>query len=106
MNLSQDNCSQETKAKIVKDPHPFLSQLDKGWNVNGSTLSRSFVFSQFKNSLAFVNTIAAIADFQEVFPEIVLYNKHVKISMNTGRLSYCCFIFAAKIDAALHLMGM
>ncbi|MFA5877505.1 MAG: 4a-hydroxytetrahydrobiopterin dehydratase [Candidatus Paceibacterota bacterium] len=74
------------------------------WRVSSDTKSilREFVFKDFKEALAFVNKVGAIAEEEGHHPDIKLFEyKNVSISLWThaiGGLSENDFIVAAKID--------
>ncbi|MBI3573628.1 4a-hydroxytetrahydrobiopterin dehydratase [Candidatus Kaiserbacteria bacterium] len=74
------------------------------WKVSDDELSisRQFAFKNFKEALAFVNTVGAIAEEEGHHPDINLFGfKNVLITLSThaiGGLSENDFILAAKID--------
>lgn len=74
------------------------------WEVSPDTksISRQFTFKDFKEALAFVNRVGALAEEEGHHPDIKLFEyKHVLISLWThaiGGLSENDFILAAKID--------
>jgi len=81
----------------------FQPQVPK-WEVagNGLSITRQFSFKDFKQALAFVNKVGALAEEEGHHPDITLFQyKHVLISLWThaiGGLSENDFILAAKID--------
>lgn len=74
------------------------------WEVSPDqkAISRQFTFKDFKEALAFVNKVGALAEEEGHHPDIKLFEyKHVLISLWThaiGGLSENDFILAAKID--------
>ncbi|MBP9831905.1 MAG: 4a-hydroxytetrahydrobiopterin dehydratase [Candidatus Pacebacteria bacterium] len=74
------------------------------WAVSSDTksISRKFVFKDFKEALAFVDTVGALAEAEGHHPDINLFGfKNVLITLSThaiGGLSENDFIVAAKID--------
>lgn len=80
----------------------FMPQV-VGWRVAGNekSISREFVFKDFKEALAFVNEVGKIAEEEGHHPDITLYQfNKVKISLWThaiGGLSENDFILAAKV---------
>lgn len=74
------------------------------WNVaaDEKSISREFVFKNFKEALAFVNKVGELAESEGHHPSINLFDfSHVLISLSThaiGGLSENDFILASKID--------
>jgi 4a-hydroxytetrahydrobiopterin dehydratase len=72
------------------------------WNIpNEHHLSRSFTFPDFKQALAFVNRVGAVAEEQGHHPDILLAWGKVDITLWTHKidgLTESDFIMAAKID--------
>ena len=73
------------------------------WHADGNrAISRSFVFKDFKEALAFVNKVGALAEEEGHHPDINLFDyQNVLITLSThaiGGLSDNDFILAAKID--------
>lgn len=81
----------------------LLNQIP-GWILsdNSKSISRKYVFKNFKEALAFVNKVGEIAESEGHHPEIHLTDyKNVEISLTTHAidgLSNNDFILAAKID--------
>ena len=81
--------------------HTFSHQLPN-WNVvNEHHITRRFTFPDFKEALAFVNGVGAIAEEQGHHPDILLSWGKVEITLWTHKidgLTESDFIMAAKID--------
>lgn len=80
-----------------------LNKQLKSWTVSGDSkwLSKEFKFSNFKEALAFTNTVGEIAEKEGHHPDIVLSWGKVVIELTTHAiqgLSENDFILAAKID--------
>ncbi len=77
------------------------------WNVadDALSISRGFRFKDFKEALAFVNKVGAIAEEEGHHPDIELFGyKNVRITLSTYAvkgLSENDFILGAKIDKLL-----
>jgi len=70
---------------------------------------KKYKFSNFKESLEFVNKIGEIAESQKHHPEINVGYSHVEIKIYTHRingLSMNDFIIAAKVDKMLETFGI
>jgi len=74
-----------------------------GWDLSGDgkTISRNFVFTDFKEAMIFVNKVADLADGEGHHPDIsIMWNK-VKLMLSThaiNGLSTNDFILAAKVN--------
>ena len=84
----------------------LLAQLHADWTLSGdnTSISRSFGFSNYYQTLAFVNALAWIAHGEDHHPDLeVGYNRClVRYSTHAvGGLSENDFICAARIDALL-----
>ena|SRR3989344_6977539 len=73
-----------------------------GWLVfNFRKLNKEFKFKDFKEAIAFVNKIAALAESEGHHPDIAISYNKVRFDLTThaiGGLSENDFILAAKID--------
>lgn len=74
-----------------------------GWDLSddNKSISRTFVFKDFKESLAFMNSVGAIAEAENHHPDIHCWWNKVKLELSThaiGGLSNNDFILAAKIN--------
>jgi 4a-hydroxytetrahydrobiopterin dehydratase len=81
--------------------HTFSHQLPNWSVVNEHHITRTFTFPDFKEALAFVNGVGAIAEEQGHHPDILLTWGKVEITVWTHKidgLSESDFIMAAKID--------
>ena len=81
--------------------HTFSHQLPNWRVVNEHHISRTFTFPDFKQALAFVNSVGEVAEEQGHHPDILLTWGKVEITLWTHKidgLSESDFIMAAKID--------
>ncbi len=75
-----------------------------GWEVSedGKTISKKYIFKDFKEALGFVNKVGLIAESEGHHPDIHMTDyKNVRIDLSTHAidgLSNNDFIMAAKID--------
>jgi 4a-hydroxytetrahydrobiopterin dehydratase len=74
------------------------------WIRVNKTLRKEFTFKDFAEALAFVNTVAALAEEQNHHPDLLLYNyKHVRITLTThseGKVTEADYKMAELIDKA------
>jgi 4a-hydroxytetrahydrobiopterin dehydratase len=78
----------------------LLVQLD-GWILAENAIQKEFRFRDFRQSMDFVNLVAAIAEAEGHHPDITISWNHVTLSLTTHAihgLSENDFILAAKID--------
>ena len=82
----------------------LVRRLGNGWDViEDHHLHRTFLFPDFRQALAFTNTIGNIAEKQGHHPDIALSWGEVGVTICTHKingLSESDFILAAKIGAA------
>ena len=75
-----------------------------GWDLADQTLSRRFRFKDFKEAMAFVNRVAALAEAEGHHPDIHISWNRVRLDLTTHAikgLSENDFILAAKINALM-----
>lgn len=107
MNLTEKNCvSCEGAAKPLRGS--VLAKRMKEiphWSRSGEKIRRELAFDDFKEALAFVNKIGALAEAEGHHPDIHLVSyKKVIIELSTHSikgLSENDFILASKIDSLL-----
>jgi 4a-hydroxytetrahydrobiopterin dehydratase len=97
-------CEEGTKALAGDELQELLRQVE-GWKlVDGKKIEKEYRFPDFKEALAFVDRLGAIAEEEGHHPDIYLGWGRVKVELSThsvGGLSENDFILAAKIDGIL-----
>jgi len=109
--LSEQHCralTSDSPALSKEDSEKYLVQLDNGWGLSadGKTISRSFKFSNYYETMAFANVAAMIAHQQDHHPEMTISYNYCLVTYTThsiSGLSINDFICAAKTDNALCL---
>jgi 4a-hydroxytetrahydrobiopterin dehydratase len=95
-------CSSTTAPLRGHELTALMNQLGEGWKmVEEHHLEKEYTFKNFKEALAFVNKVGAIAEEEGHHPDILLRWGKVKIMLWThkiGGLSENDFILAAKLD--------
>lgn len=96
-------CEGGTPPLTGEEIEKYLKELKSEWNVlDNKKISKEFKFTDFKDSMKFINKVAEIAEAEQHHPDIhVFYNK-VLIELWTHAvhgLSENDFILAAKIEA-------
>jgi 4a-hydroxytetrahydrobiopterin dehydratase len=84
----------------------IMPQLDKGWQVDKQykIIRKSFSFSDFYQTMAFVNAIAWIANNENHHPDLEVGYNYCHVSFMThalNGLSHNDFICAAKVDTLI-----
>ena len=80
---------------------PMLAQL-KGWVVLDGVLQKSFRFSGFHHTMAFVNVVAWVAHAEDHHPDLLVSYGFCTVRFSThsvGGISINDFICAAQVDA-------
>lgn len=80
----------------------YLPQVSS-WRLSADAkkISREFIFKDFKESMAFINKVAALAEAEGHHPDIYIFWNRVRLELSTHAvkgLSENDFILAAKID--------
>lgn len=74
-----------------------------GWRAADGALGREFRFSAYRDTIAFVNAVAAIAEQQHHHPEMTVGHATCRVTWTThsagGVLTENDFICAAKVSA-------
>ncbi|MGE5487613.1 MAG: 4a-hydroxytetrahydrobiopterin dehydratase [bacterium] len=87
---------------LAGEPLADLSRQTPAWTVvDGHHIERTWKFPDFRQALAFVNRIGALAEEQGHHPDIFLTWGEVRVKIFTHKidgLSESDFILAAKID--------
>jgi len=96
-------CEGGAEALLPNEAEQLRSKIDQEWMLidDAHILARQFTFKDFKDALAFVNKVGAIAEAEQHHPDITLGWGNVGIELSTHALSGLSendFILAAKID--------
>jgi 4a-hydroxytetrahydrobiopterin dehydratase len=86
----------------------LVNQLDPQWQFDNQkqTISYSYEFKNYYQTMAFANVIAQIAHQQDHHPDLLITYNRCAVTYSThsvGGLSLNDFICAAKINAALSI---
>lgn len=95
-------CEGNTPPLSTEEIEKLLPQI-RGWKViEGKILRRDFSFTNFKEAIAFVQSVADAAESEGHHPDILVHGwNKVRLELSTraiGGLSENDFILAAKID--------
>ena len=73
-----------------------------GWELSGDAIRRRYAFQSFKESLAFVNRVAELAERADHHPDILIEYSKVTLTLSThdaAGLTEVDFALARSIDA-------
>ncbi len=99
------NLSADDTALSKEESSQLLAQLNPQWSLDQDkqTISHTYSFRNYYQTMAFVNVIAQIAHQQDHHPDLLVSYKQCKVAYSThsvSGLSINDFICAAKINAA------
>ncbi len=95
-------CEGNVPALTAKVAEGMMSELDD-WSLidDAHMIAKSFHFKNFKETMAFVNQVAAIAEEEDHHPDMTVSYADVTVELMTHAISGLSendFILAAKID--------
>jgi len=103
-SLLQQSCTHQVQAVTDAERSAALAALPD-WKVEGGKLIRHFDFTDYHQTMAFVQAITAVIHQEDHHPEMIVSYKHCTVKYDThsvndgkGGLSMNDFICAAKID--------
>lgn len=94
-------CEGGTAPMTEKETRAMLAQTPE-WKCDGKKITRVFLFKNFKETMAFVNKVAALAEEEGHHPDMGVHWGSAEIEFWThaiGGLSENDFIMAAKVNA-------
>lgn len=102
------NLSADDQPLSLEESKRLLLQLNPQWQFDDSnqTISHTYKFKNYYQTMAFVNVIAQIAHQQDHHPDLLASYNRCSVTYSThsvGGLSIKDFICAAKINAAQEL---
>jgi len=86
---------------LAEDEAKVLMESTPDWALDDHEIEREFVFSDFREAMLFVNSVAWLADKYDHHPEIEINYNRVELEFTThsiGGLSQNDFIMAGLID--------
>ena len=96
-------CEGEAAALSPKDIKEYLKEIE-GWTLQNKTITKTFAFKNYYQTVSFVNAVAWIANQADHHPNISFGYKECHIVYSTHAvkgLTENDFICAAKIDALM-----
>jgi 4a-hydroxytetrahydrobiopterin dehydratase len=80
----------------------LMTQIDPAWTLQGDEIARDFEFRSYRETIAFVNAVAWIAEREGHHPDLEVGYRKCRVRYTTHAikgLSENDFICAAKVDA-------
>lgn len=100
--LKDQHCRHQSGAAMTDDETARHLAEVPGWTVDDGALCKRYDFTDFHQTMAFVNAVAWIAHQQDHHPQMQVGYNHCLLRWNThsvGGLSVNDFIAAARVDA-------
>lgn len=103
MRLYEEKCATPRKgdSPLSGDQARGLLGEVPEWSLKEGFIEREFKFRDFKDAMAFVNAVAAVADSEDHHPDILVSYNRVRLTLTThktGGLTRNDFILASRID--------
>ncbi|MGH8854541.1 MAG: 4a-hydroxytetrahydrobiopterin dehydratase [Telluria sp.] len=98
-----DQHSVHGASALAPEALPALLAQVPGWHAAGGALAREFSFRDYRETIAFVNAVAWLAEAENHHPELAVGYRRCKVTYTThsagNALSLNDVICAAKVDA-------
>ena len=95
-------CEGGTPPLPIEKVNEYKTQLNQSWQIiENKKIRREFIFKDFKESVAFVIKVAALAENEGHHPDIYIFYNKVTLELSTHAISGLSendFILAVKID--------
>jgi 4a-hydroxytetrahydrobiopterin dehydratase len=106
--FAKKHCEADTKLLTNEEITSHLSEISSEWQLaeNKKSISRTFSFKDYYNTISFVNVVAMIAHQQDHHPDMTVTYNTCTVEFSThsvGGLSFNDFICAAKVDGILKI---
>ena len=107
-DLSSQQCASNTSLLAEEETERYLDDLTSGWELSGdkTSISRTFKFKNYYETMAFVNVAAMVAHQQDHHPDMNVGYNTCRVEYSThsvSGLSKNDFICAEKINKTLKL---
>ena len=102
------HCEANTSLLTENDVNGHLKEISPEWQLanDRKSISRTFKFKNYYDTMAFVNVVAMVAHQQDHHPEITITYNTCRVEFSTHSvdgLSMNDFICAAKVDGTLNI---
>lgn len=96
-----EECAPGTPPLDAGKVQALAREIDPGWNVEGSQISRELKFDNFREAFGLATKVALLAEEQGHHPDLEVGWGRVKVTLTTHTakgLTQNDFIMAAKVD--------
>lgn len=106
--FANKQCEAKTSLLTDDEINSHLKEISSEWQLAGDSksISRTFKFKNYYETMSFVNVVAMVAHQQDHHPELIVNYNTCRVEFSThsvGGLSPNDFICAAKIDGTLNI---
>ena len=106
--FANKQCEAKTSLLTDDEIHSHLKEISSEWQLaeDSKSISRTFKFKNYYETLSFVNVVAMVAHQQDHHPEMVVNYNTCRVEFSThsvGGLSLNDFICAARVDGTLNI---
>ena len=102
MNLREQHCTHGAPALASAELTALLAQVPE-WQVEGNRIVRSYAFTDYHETIAFVNALAWMIHAQDHHPDLTVRYRHCIVAYTTHSAGHAVssndLICAAKADA-------
>ena len=106
--FAKKQCEAETSLLSDEEINGHLKEISPEWQLakDSKSISRTFKFKNYYDTMSFVNVVAMVAHQQDHHPEMIVNYNTCRVEFSThsvGGLSLNDFICAAKVDGTLNI---
>jgi 4a-hydroxytetrahydrobiopterin dehydratase len=106
--FANKQCEAKTSRLTDDDIKKHLPEISSEWKLakDGKSISRTFKFKNYYDTMAFVNVVAMVAHQQDHHPDMTVTYNTCRVEFSTHSvdgLSMNDFICAAKVDGILNI---
>jgi 4a-hydroxytetrahydrobiopterin dehydratase len=106
--FAHKQCEANTSLLTGNDINSHLKEISPEWQLaeDSKSISRTFKFKNYYDTMAFVNVVAMVAHQQDHHPDMTVTYNTCRVEFSThsvGGLSLNDFICAAKVDGTLSI---
>jgi 4a-hydroxytetrahydrobiopterin dehydratase len=106
--FADKHCEAKTSLLTGNDINSHLKEISPEWQLakDSRSISRTFKFRNYYDTMAFVNVVAMVAHQQDHHPEMTVKYNTCRVEFSTHSvdgLSMNDFICAAKVDGTLNI---
>lgn len=106
--FAKKQCEAKTSLFTDDEINSHLKEISSEWQLaeDRKSISRTFKFKNYYETMSFVNVVAMVAHQQDHHPEMIVNYNNCRVEFSThsvGGLSLNDFICAARVDGTLNI---